>query len=309
MQLSADVMELIGNDPIASMLISLTCRGRVVQIDYGRGMNDLVAKYCDITTIEKLNVRSLFYRAVKFGRLDVLQLYHRRRPELLSGTIRRLCHPYYHTGYSDPEGPEASYDIAESGNLELLKWCRENGYEWDEWTYAQAVDSGNLELLQYCRDNGCPWNEIAFTWAAAEGHLEILQWLLDSGCPWDEDACTHAASHGQLEALKWLRANGCPWDKRVCEHAVAAERFDILQWARANGCPWDEGVCTEAANSDRLDILQWARANGCPWNIQDCLDEAQYRDLQHIIEWIESQQTRVSGCIYRCSSISTTAIK
>ena len=45
-----------------------------------------------------------------------------------------------------------------NGHLEVLKWARSNGCEWNSWTCASAAENGHLEVLKWARSNDCPWN-------------------------------------------------------------------------------------------------------------------------------------------------------
>ena len=45
---------------------------------------------------------------------------------------------------------------AQSGNLELVRWLRGEGCEWDFQTCNYAVDR-HVEVLRWLRENGCPW--------------------------------------------------------------------------------------------------------------------------------------------------------
>ena len=47
------------------------------------------------------------------------------------------------------------------GHLEVLKWARENGCQWNEWTCTNAAEGGHLDVLKWARENGCPWSEEA----------------------------------------------------------------------------------------------------------------------------------------------------
>ena len=43
-------------------------------------------------------------------------------------------------------------DIAASnGWLDLLKWARQNGCEWDSWTCSCAAENGHCEVLKWAR--------------------------------------------------------------------------------------------------------------------------------------------------------------
>ena len=48
---------------------------------------------------------------------------------------------------------------------------------------------GHLEVLKWARDNGCDWNERTCASAALRGHLEVLKWAQENGCKWDNHTC------------------------------------------------------------------------------------------------------------------------
>jgi hypothetical protein len=114
---------------------------------------------------------------------------------------------------------------ASGGQLDVLKWAREQGCPWEEGICRDAAKLGHLEMLQWARAHGCPWNDRMMTrYAASRGKLEVLKWLLEQGVPWDPFTCAEAASggygptrarDGYLKVLKWLREHHCPWDKQT----------------------------------------------------------------------------------------------
>ena len=71
---------------------------------------------------------------------------------------------------------------AENGWLDLLKWGRQNGCEWDSYVCSRAAENGNLEILKWARQNGCEWNSSVCMNAATNGHLEVLKWAKLNGC-------------------------------------------------------------------------------------------------------------------------------
>ncbi len=159
-------------------------------------------------------------------------------------------------------------NAAEKGNLSILKWARETGCYWDEWTCTFAAKNGHIEVLQWARQHGCPWNEYTCSCAAGGGHLSVLQWAREHGCPWNGLTCACAANSGHIEVLKWARKNGCPWDEKTCTWAARGGHMEVLQWARENGCPWDQWTCDYAAEQCHLDVFKWAIENGCHWDIK-----------------------------------------
>ena len=171
--------------------------------------------------------------AVRRGDLNGLQLLLERAPR-----VRR----------------DVCAEAAKVGNLDVLKWARENDCPWDETTCAHAALRGHLEILKWARENDCPWNGSTCSTAAYKGRLEVLKWARENGCPWTAWTCAQAAYGGHLEVLKWARENGCPWDSRTI--AYAYPHHEVRQWAILNGCPqgyddhYDSGFDTEFGHSD-----------------------------------------------------------
>ena len=100
--------------------------------------------------------------AAQRGCLDTLKILHRRGRVAFNVD---LC-------------TAAAY----GGQLEVLKWLRENSYPWDEETCSQAVVGGYLDVLKWAHENGCKWNTETCVEAAARGDLEMLQWAHEKGC-------------------------------------------------------------------------------------------------------------------------------
>ena len=159
---------------------------------------------------------------------------------------------------------------ARCGHLEVLQWARENGCEWDKWTCALAAKGGLLEVLRWARENGCEWNALTCALAAQGGHLRVLRWARENGCEWDAETCALAAGGGHMEMLRWARENGCEWDARTCAYAAEGGHLEVLQWARENGCEWNALTCAYAAKGGLLEVLRWARENGCEWDKRTC---------------------------------------
>ncbi len=76
--------------------------------------------------------------------------------------------------------------------------------------WRAAARGGHLEVLKWVRVNGCDWDAYTCAWAADGGHLEVLEWARANGCDWDARTCTYAVQRGHLKVLEWARANGCP---------------------------------------------------------------------------------------------------
>lgn len=80
-------------------------------------------------------------------------------------------------------------------------------------TFANMTKNGDLENMKWLKDQGCPWDEYTFVYAVENGDLECLQWLKEQGCPWDDRIFTYPTQKGDLKVLKWLKDQGysCLW--------------------------------------------------------------------------------------------------
>ncbi len=153
------------------------------------------------------------------------------------------------------------YHTGTYGHIEILKWARENGYEWGDCA-RNAGSYGHLETLKWARENGCDWDSGVCTFAAKHGHLDILIWARENGCDWDSDVCRYAAEYGHLDILIWARENGCEWTSYVCLVAAIQGYLEILKWAMGNGCDWTIYAYNRAKQIGNLDIVKWIEDNG-----------------------------------------------
>ena len=119
-------------------------------------------------------------------------------------------------------GAEKAIELGDLSGMQLLHQRGDLDDESDSLC-ALAAALGQLEILKWLRENNFPWDEETCRRAASGGHLEVLQWACANGCPWNEDTCKYAANGGHLEVLQWARANGCEWDGQT------------ITWARIGG--------------------------------------------------------------------------
>jgi hypothetical protein len=106
-----------------------------------------------------------------------------KRMDCLSYEVAKLAHDKGHERERAHAIPDVCATAAYGGHLELLKWARANGCDWDSRTCEDAALEGHLEVLQWARANGCPWDAVTCQCAAGGGHLEVLQWARANGCP------------------------------------------------------------------------------------------------------------------------------
>jgi hypothetical protein len=93
-----------------------------------------------------------------------------------------------------PIGPEAVWEAARGGYLQVLRWLAgpEAGLAAAEALRAaegntkltcHGTKSGSLELMQWLKERDCQWDEAAvFREAAGAGSVALLEWLASWGC-------------------------------------------------------------------------------------------------------------------------------
>jgi hypothetical protein len=199
-------------------------------------------------------------KVIELGDLSALQLMHQHDELDQRGDLDSGDEDYNDYDKYNDDTFSLCTIAATEGQLEVLKWLRENDFPWSERTCNVAAQGGHLEVLQWAHANGCPWDWETCRMAALRDHLEILQWARANDCPWDATTCSGAAEGGHLKVLQWAHANGCPWDERTCSAVASSGHLEMLKWARANGCPWDRTTRDFASGH----ILEWAVANGVP---------------------------------------------
>ena len=102
--------------------------------------------------------------------------------------------------------------VAETNDLALLRWVREEkSCAWNYQTSYTVARLGNLEMLKYCVENGCEEeHEGTCAVAANYGNLECLKYLHEKNIKWDHQTVRLARENNQIECLNYALANDCP---------------------------------------------------------------------------------------------------
>ena len=67
--------------------------------------------------------------------------------------------------------------------MQVLKWARCNGCDWDEYTCTNAVAAQRLDILQWARSQDCPWDHRTFRLIEEEAPPDIELWARKNGLP------------------------------------------------------------------------------------------------------------------------------
>jgi hypothetical protein len=94
--------------------------------------------------------------------------------------------------------------VAETNDLKLLRWVREEKEcAWDWQTSGAASGKGNLDMLKYCCENGCEVDARHCATTAKFGHLDCLEYLRSKNCPWNERVCELAHEYNHMDILTY----------------------------------------------------------------------------------------------------------
>jgi hypothetical protein len=149
---------------------------------------------------------------------------------------------------------------AQHGATQLCQWLHDAGCAWGPATCTRAASFGQLETLRFMRENACDWNAddvclaaASFSDEHARSTVQLLQYLLDEGALVGAELLTRALScagaESGLAAVQWLRQHGAEWPA-VLQDCLYGEQWDdeCVRWAREQGCtspeeaPLDEGA-------------------------------------------------------------------
>eukprot|EP00594_Rhizosolenia_setigera_P015229 CAMPEP_0178980314 /NCGR_PEP_ID=MMETSP0789-20121207/26417_1 /TAXON_ID=3005 /ORGANISM="Rhizosolenia setigera, Strain CCMP 1694" /LENGTH=238 /DNA_ID=CAMNT_0020670693 /DNA_START=152 /DNA_END=868 /DNA_ORIENTATION=- len=107
------------------------------------------------------------------------------------------------------------YECAEvaacHGHIHILQWLwEEKGLELYGGLYNWAIEGGQLNVMKWLREQEVDWCVYTFKYAAIKGNLDVLQWLHNEGCPWLDDHFQFRVFERRLkpEVIDWCRVNG-----------------------------------------------------------------------------------------------------
>jgi ankyrin repeat protein len=156
---------------------------------------------------------------------------------------------------------------AGAGQIEYLRYLRENGSNFYGRICTYAAIGGHIECLKYAYENGCEPEKMAFLYTAEAGQTECLIYLRENGCDYDDStAIVRAVYNGHIGCLRYLHMSGFKMNRQLCMWAAQNGHIECLRYLHENGCEWDENTCEYAAEGGQIECLRYAHENGCPWN-------------------------------------------
>lgn len=129
----------------------------------------------------------------------------------------------------------------------------------EESNYSDlCAADGNLELLEWSCQIGYNCTERTLRKAAKYGHLHILQWLTSTKCSWDSKTCGIARRTGKKELFEYAnKRRRLKLTKALCLSAVKDGHLNVIQYLYRNNII-DNRCFHVAAEMGHLRIVEWA---------------------------------------------------
>ncbi len=95
----------------------------------------------------------------------------------------------------------------------ILEWALEEySYLFNNNRYRQlqyeccaiAAEKGNIDLLKFLKENKFKWNSKTTNMAAKNGNPILFYWLLKNNCPLGDKITINACRYNNLKLLKWF---------------------------------------------------------------------------------------------------------
>ncbi len=145
------------------------------------------------------------------------------------------------------------------GHLEDLKLCIKLGFRADDEhrdcnALCTAAESGDVEMLAYLAENG--WESGYVSEYAALGSMDCLRYAIEELDCQDFHTCEAAASEGDLDCLRYAHEHGCRLDG-ACEAAASIGDLDCLRYAHEHGCKLTEDAFKRAIHANAFDCVKY----------------------------------------------------
>jgi hypothetical protein len=177
---------------------------------------------------------------------------------------------------------------ADAGNIELLRWHKQQGLVFSSHTMAAAASNGHQHACEYLHSVGCPC-ERCMQMAASYKQWHIVRWMLCS-TGYEVDPTQILLPHGAKNAdgftmtLVLYKAASRPNSPLSVKFFLNAERhyeemlqiagaygnLDVAIWLKGRGTRWPD-VLQYSPNTTyettatpwTAEMVTWARAEGC----------------------------------------------
>jgi len=193
-----------------------------------------------------------------------------------------------------------------NGNLENIKWLREQDCPFTNKTFELASANCKLDNMKWLKEQNCPWTKLTFEIAAYDDNIENMKWLKEQDCPIDDWTLSKAICSGNLENIKWVKDNVCGFHRTNALYSAHQGHLHVLKWLKENNYVFDKWTflhavyhCDPNDNQQRnilpielltkrtIEMLIWLKSIDCPYD-KSVLESAIDIGNSVIIEWLKA---------------------
>ncbi len=190
-------------------------------------------------------------------------------------------------------------NIASIRSIKLLEWFETNLSIYTSRSYAgiafSAVECGNIRILQWLIDRGFQIIPSIYIHALKYGHLNVIKWLTNDNINY-RDIYRYASSNGHLETIKWAYGKdrfSLPW-RLVLTQAIYGGDKKIFDWILKTysviilNTPnyWSDNISTSLGEKFDVDTLERLDKLGVHLYYTEIVNGALESGNFSVIEWI-----------------------
>lgn len=185
-----------------------------------------------MNSIASLLEPSLYSKGTRAGHLDIVKFLFKKTSVEADALLSDVAAEegqieVFKWALKKEFGAGKADTLAAGGHIEILKYMHELTFGFDPDTCSSAAQNGHLEIIKWWRANGYNWNEriemvtrddLYLQTQTLDVYLRKLEVLIQHGIEWDKADCLSAAfmhsgdgSATPLEVSKLLLKNGAPW--------------------------------------------------------------------------------------------------
>lgn len=125
---------------------------------------------------------------------------------------------------------------AKNCHWEVVKWlCDFRGFKFPLWDYM--AKNGDLELMKWAKENNMDGGHKYLEILIKEGHFEIIQWIIEIST-YKRNESILSIIHSQFEITKLFRLKRLgDWDESLILKAIEIGNSRILSWLIEEKCP------------------------------------------------------------------------
>ena len=167
--------------------------------------------------------------------------------------------------------PTKTYsDHTDGAHVHMLNWLKDKGYiqHKSKKLSANAAETGNLEVLKWCKQNGFLLSSDICEYAAINKHYEIVRWGMLNFCTISLNTINNIICGGDKEMILSPWRGPCLRSSRLERNQVydlilSLLRSSPVKWFLDIGYEIDESTCQSVAREGRLSVLKMLRERGC----------------------------------------------